>query len=98
MADCIPDGLVEDPSDRQHGILEIKCPYSASTMTPETVCEELSCSLVAGQVALKKLHSYYYQIQPDGNYKQAMVGLLCMNASVNRIKRDIKFWQQKNVS
>jgi len=33
-----PDGLVEDPtetSDRQHEILEIKCPYSARTMTPE---------------------------------------------------------------
>ena len=64
-----PDGLVKDPTetrDRQHGILEIKCPYSARTMTPETACEELNrfcCSLVAGQVTLKRKHTYYYQIQ-----------------------------------
>jgi len=64
-----PNGLVEDlteTSDRQRGTLEIKCPYSARTMTPETACGELNrfcCSLVAGQVTLKKTHSYYYQIQ-----------------------------------
>ena len=57
-----PDGLVEDPTEtsgRQHGILEIKCPYSARTMTPETACEQLNrvcCSLVDRWVKLKKKH------------------------------------------
>ena len=55
-----PDSLVEDPTEtsgRQHGILEIKCPYSARTVTPETACEQLNrfcCSLVDGRVTLKK--------------------------------------------
>ena len=38
-----PDALIEDPSEsvkRHHGILEIKCPYSAKRMTPEIACYE----------------------------------------------------------
>ena len=64
-----PDGLVEDPSeppDRQHGLLEIKCPYSARMYKPETACTELNrfcCNLVNGTPTLKKTHDYYYQIQ-----------------------------------
>jgi len=52
----IPDGLVEDPIEKRHRILEIKCLYSARTMTPQAVCDELNqffSSLVAGQVTLK---------------------------------------------
>ena len=40
-----PDGLVEDPSeppDQQHGLLEIKCPYSARTHKPEAACTKLN--------------------------------------------------------
>ena len=38
---AFPNSLVEDPvetRDRQHGILEIKCPYSARIMTPQAAC------------------------------------------------------------
>ena len=38
-----PDGLVEDPSEmegKNQGILEIKCPYSARTLTPESSLSE----------------------------------------------------------
>ena len=58
-----PDGIVEDPSQvegRCNGILEIKCPYSGRTMTPETACQEINrfCStLNNGQVTLKKKHN-----------------------------------------
>ena len=61
-----PDGLVEHPSEvegRNQGILEIKCPYSARTLTPEAACQELNrfCSnLVDGHVSLKKTHYYYF--------------------------------------
>ena len=56
-----PDGLVEDPSeqpDRQHGLLEIKCPYLARMYKPEAACTELNrfcCSLVNGTPTLKKI-------------------------------------------
>jgi len=76
MTGCIS---VEDPtetSNRQHGILEIKCPYSARTMTPETACEKLNqfcCSLVAGQVTLKKTFILLLDTRPVGNYKQAIM-------------------------
>ena len=64
-----PDGLVEDPSetpDRRHGLLEIKCPYSARMHKPEAVCIEFNrfcCGLVNGIPTLKINHDYYYQIQ-----------------------------------
>ena len=54
---ALPDGLVEDPlepPDRQHGLLEIKCPYSARMHKPETACTDSTtelnrfcCSLVS---------------------------------------------------
>ena len=74
-----PDGLVDDStetSDRQHGILEIKCPYSARTMTPENACEQLNrfcCSLVDGWVTLKQHILLLSDTRTDGNCKQAMV-------------------------
>ena len=64
-----PDGLVEDSSEiegRKQWIFEIKCPYSARTMTPEAACRELnrSCSnLVDGQISLKKTCNYHFQVQ-----------------------------------
>ena len=51
---------IEDPSEsvgRQYGILEIKCPYSARRMTPETACHEINrfcCTLIDGHTILKK--------------------------------------------
>jgi len=64
-----PDELVEDPSEvdgRNQGILEIKCPYSARTLTPEAACQDINrfCSNIEyGHIALKKQHNYYYQVQ-----------------------------------
>ena len=57
-----PDGIIEDPTQaegRHNGILEIKCPYSGRTMTPEVAYQEINrfcSSLIDGQVTLKKLH------------------------------------------
>ena len=63
-----PDDLVEYPSeppDRQHGLVEIKCPYSARMYKPEAACTELNrfcCSLVNGTPTMKRTHNYYYQV------------------------------------
>ena len=64
-----PDGLVDDlsePPDQRHGLLEIKCPYSARMLKPSAACTELNrfcCTLVNGTSALKRNHDYHYQIQ-----------------------------------
>ena len=58
-----PDGIIVDSTQavgRQNGILEIKCPYSGRTMTPEVACQEVNkfcSSLVDGQAVLKSLSS-----------------------------------------
>jgi len=100
-----PDGLVEDPTetrDRQHGILGIKCPYSARTMTPQAASGKLNrfcCSLVAGQVTLKQTHEYYYQIQGQMAIANKPWCDFCvwtpLGVTVERINRDQNFWQQK---
>ena len=43
-----------DPTETSDGQHEIKCPYSARTMTPEKELNRFCCSLVAGKVRLKK--------------------------------------------
>ena len=100
-----PDGLVEDPSEvegRNQGILEIKCPYSARTLTPEAACQELNrfCSnLVDGRVSLKKTHNYYFQVQGQLAITQRPWCDFCIwtphGISVERITRDNAFWENK---
>ena len=64
-----PDGIVQDPSetlDRQHVLLEMKCPYLARKYKLETACTDLNrfcCSPVNGSSTLKKNRDYFYQIQ-----------------------------------
>jgi len=62
-----PDGIVVDKTLGQKGLLEIKCPYSARTMTiKEYISEKKSKAYlryVGGQIVLDKGHNYYYQMQ-----------------------------------
>ena len=63
-----PDGAVHDSShhDNPYGFLEIKCPYSARDKTPLEAAAESTfyCSIGSdGNLVLKKIHSYYSQIQ-----------------------------------
>ena len=63
------DGIIVDSTQaegRHNSILEVKCPYSGRTMTPEVACQEVNrfcSSLVDGQITLKKSCNYYYQLQ-----------------------------------
>jgi len=61
-----PDGHIHDPSsDQPNGILEIKCPYTKRTQTPEKACKDPSfyCKIENGKMQLKSSHHYYHQIQ-----------------------------------
>jgi len=100
-----PDGLVDDPSEevgRKQGILEIKCPYSARTHTPEAACQEINrfyCNIVDGHVILKRTHNYYYQVQGQLAITRRPWCDFCVwsphGVSVERINRDKTFWENK---
>ena len=97
-----PDGVVEDPTQaegRRFGLLEIKCPYSGRTMTPEVACQEVNqfcSSLTDGQVMLKKTHNYYYQVQGQLEITQLpwcdFLIWTPQGTSLQRIERDEKLW------
>ena len=98
-----PDGVVEDPTQaegRRNGILEIKCPYSGRTMTPEVACQEINrfcSSLNNGQVTLKATHNYYYQVQGQlAITKLPWCDFLIWTphgTSLQRIERDENLWK-----
>ena len=61
-----PDGRVHSPSsDHPNGILEIKCPYTKRTQTPQQACDDPSfyCTLENDKMLLKSTHHYYHQVQ-----------------------------------
>ena len=98
-----PDSVVEDPTQaegRRNGILEIKCPYSGRTMTPEVACQEINrfcSSLNNGQVTLKATHNYYYQVQGQlAITKLPWCDFLIWTpygTSLQRIERDENLWK-----
>ena len=60
-----PDGVLVDQSGRTPGIIEIKCPFSASKLSVREACTQLPnfyCSEVDGELVLHD-HIYYYQVQ-----------------------------------
>lgn len=99
-----PDGQVFDPSSTdKHGLLEIKCPYTAyqQDLTPEEACDQSSsfCSTLdsLNQPKLRKDHAYYYQVQGQ----LAISGLAWCDfvlwtgprrMSVERVMFDDEFW------
>ena len=67
-----PDGLVLDTSEEDHpcGLLEIKCPARAETISLLDLCTKAEYKPSAfflqykdGTYHLKKSHDYYYQVQ-----------------------------------
>ena len=100
-----PDGVIEDPSEpegRRHGILEIKCPYSARTMSPVVACHEINtfcCSSIDGQPLLKKTHNYYHQVQGQLAITQLpwcdFFVWTPHGTYVQRVERDDNLWQHK---
>lgn len=68
---CSPDGIVFDPSSTpSNGLLEIKCPYVLRDNLPTDLCKlsntqclSFCCKLDNGALKVKKLHTYYAQMQ-----------------------------------
>ena len=67
---CSPDGLVHLPgSPEPHGVVELKCPYTAAErgFTPHEAAQSLKtfcCKLRAdGSLQLKRNHDYFHQVQ-----------------------------------
>lgn len=61
-----PDAWVFDPTTQNsRGIAEFKCPFSKAEMQPEEACSDqrFYCSLIDGKLFLKRIHSYYHQVQ-----------------------------------
>ena len=61
-----PDAWVTDASvTNPQGIAEFKCPYSKAFVHPRETCKnaDFYCSIIDGQICLKRTHSYYHQIQ-----------------------------------
>ena len=58
-------GLVEDPSEKCVGLLEIKCPFTYHFFTVEEACIDPNffATITNGQVTLKQDHKHYYQVQ-----------------------------------
>ena len=61
-----PDAWVIDPSVLDSkGIAEFKCPYREAGMLLEDACKEpeFCCTMVDGNLCLKRNHTYYHQVQ-----------------------------------
>ena len=97
-----PDRVVFDASATpRYGLLEVKCPHSAFNAS-ETVHQaaatrsEFCCTVLNGQVRLKRNHAYYYQVQGQ----MAITGAVWCDFFVwigssthlERVFADKKFW------
>ena len=60
-----PDGAVTDPSEKEEGLLEIKCPFQCTTSTFRKCARKSSFCLrfQKGKLSLRRSHAYYYQMQ-----------------------------------
>ena len=92
-----PDGLVGND-----GLVEVKCPHSARTMTPFDAASEIKdfcCSPSKTKITLKRGHNYYYQIQGQLHVTRKhwcdFVVWTPKGISIERIQRDDDFWCKK---
>ena len=101
-----PDAYVNDAcSVDQFGLAEIKCPYKYRDLPPEDAASNSDfCSAVSVQAGrkvlqLKQNHQYYSQIQGQLAITERMwcdfVIFTNRGISVERIKFDSDFWQNK---
>ena len=62
-----PDAWVDDPSagTARNGMAEFKCPFTKAEVSPEDACKDAAfyCTMVNGDLQLKRSHSYYHQVQ-----------------------------------
>ena len=77
-------GSHRDWGKTKWSILEIKCPCSGRTMTPDVACQDINqfCNTITdGNVILKKTHNYYYQVQ--GQLRVTLMQLSYLDTSRN---------------
>lgn len=96
-----PDGLIRNEKGEVEGIVEIKCPFSARELTPSEASEKLPCfpsRIQDGQLALKKKHDYFFQVQGQLAITHAKWCDFCiftpLGLSVERITFDENMWKQ----
>ena len=102
-----PDGSVYDPSSEQpYGFVEVKCPYSHRSVTPEEACSSqgFCCTLVTNpngekKVCLHKNHIYYAQVQGQMAIGERswcdFVVFTTKGISIERIDFDQLFWENE---
>lgn len=71
-----PDGLVDN-----NAFVEIKCPASAKSMSPEdgiSMKKIKCCEIKDGQLHLKRNHNYYYQVQGQLHISNKLYCYFCI--------------------
>lgn len=71
-----PDGIIDNDI-----LIEIKCPASAKTLTPEEAIingKIKSCLLKNKHLYLKRNHNYYFQVQGQLHISQRMYCYFCV--------------------
>jgi len=71
-----PDGLVDN-----NALVEIKCPASAKSMSPEdgiSMKKIKCCEIKDGQLHLKHNHNYYYQVQEQLHISNKLYCYFCI--------------------
>ena len=81
------------------GVVEIKCPFSARSMTPLEAAKTMplfSCKAVDEKIYLKRNQNYYYQVQGQLAITHAQWCDFCVytphGMSIERIYFDELFW------
>ena len=95
-----PDGMLEDHLGNPSGVIEIKCPYSAASLSVREACEVLDdfyCFIDDnGNINPNVNHVYYYQIQGTmGITKTAFCDFIVWTKSMEciTIKFDQHLWE-----
>lgn len=93
-----PDGLLGTD-----GIIEVKCPASASTLTPIDAIRNKKvayCIETADGIKLQKTHNYYYQVQLKISKRKYCYFILWTPKGIvfEKIEFDPTFWTQEKMT
>lgn len=91
-----PDGVLQDGT----AIIEVKCPYSAKSMTPQEGIENGKITFWRKKTgAVNTSHKWYYQIQGQlhvTGYKKCIFGVWTFKGiKITEIEKDENFWESK---
>ena len=80
-----------EPLHRQHGLLEIKCPYSARMLNPEVACTELNRLYCRIMITITK--SKVLCMLQEGPGVTCLSGHLLVRTFVECLDYDPTFWK-----